>query len=50
MKTVKGLGGCDCGGEVILDGEAVSHRGVIDRRVLTADVGAGVGLIICVRN
>ena len=46
--TVKGLG-CDCGGKVILDVEAVLPRGVIDRRVLTADVDAGVGLITRVR-
>ena len=45
------LGGCDCGGEVVvLDFEAVSPRGVVDRRVLTADVDAGLGLITCVRR
>ena len=32
MQTVGVLGGCDCGGKVILDVEAVSPRGVIDRR------------------
>ena len=36
MKTVEVLGGCDCGGKVVLDVEAVSSRGVTDRRVLTA--------------
>ena len=50
MNTVEVLGGCDCGGKVILDLEAVSPRGVIERRVLTADVDAGVGLITCVRK
>ena len=50
MKTVGVLGGCDCGGEVILDVEAVSPRGLTDRRVLTADVDAGVGLVTCVRK
>ena len=41
------FGGCDCGGEVVVVGvEAVSPRGVVDRRVLTADVDAGHGLII----
>ena len=29
--------------------EAVSPRGVVDRRVLTADFDAGVGLTTCVR-
>ena len=43
------LGGCDCGGRVILDVEAVALRSVTDWRVLTADVDAGVGLITCVR-
>ena len=48
MKTV---GGCDCGGKVIvLDVEAVSPRGAVDRRVLTADVDAGLGLITCERR
>ena len=47
MKTVEVLGGCDYGGKVILDVEAVSPRGVIDRRVLTGDVDAGLGLITC---
>ena len=50
MKTVGGLGGCDCGGKVILDVEAVSPRGVIGRRALTADVDAGLGLMSCVRR
>ena len=48
MKTVKGLGGCN-GGKVIFDVEAVSHRGVIDRRLL-ADVDTGLGLITWVRK
>ena len=34
-------------GKVILDVDAVSPQGVIDRRVLTADVDAGFGLITC---
>ena len=42
MKTVGVLGCCNCGGKVILDVEAVSPRGVVDRRVLTADVDAGL--------
>ena len=38
MKTVGVLGGCGCGGKVIvLDVEAVSSRGAVDRR----DVDAG---------
>ena len=45
------FGGCDCGGKVVvLDIEAVSPRGVVDRRVLTADVDAGLGLITCERS
>ena len=40
----------DCGGEVILDVEAVSPRWVINQRVLTADVDAGLGLVTCVRR
>ena len=41
-----GFGGCDCGGEVVVVGvEAVSPRGVVDRRGRTADVDAGLGLI-----
>ena len=40
VKAVGVLGGCDCGGEVMLDVEAVSPRGVVDRRVPTADVDA----------
>ena len=47
MKTVGVLGGCDCGGKVILDVEAVSPRGAVDLRVLTADVDAGLGLMTC---
>ena len=45
MKTVGVLlGGCDCGANVVvLDVEAVSPRGVVCRRVLTADVDAGLG-------
>ena len=51
MKTVGVLGVCDCGGSVVvLDVEAVSPRGVVDRRVLTADVDAGLGLITCERS
>ena len=50
MKTVGVLGGCDCGGKVTLDVDAVSPRGEIDRRVLTADVDAGLGLMTCVRR
>ena len=49
-ETVGVLGGCDCGGKFILDVEAVSPRGVIDRRLLTADVDAGLGLITCLRK
>ena len=50
MKTVGVLGGCDCGGKVIHDVEAVPPRGgggggVVDRRVLT---DAGLRLITCV--
>ena len=45
MKTVEG---CNCGGKVILDVEAAFPRGVVDRRVLTTDVDAGLGLIPCV--
>ena len=40
MKTVKSLRDCDCGGEVVVDVEAVSPRGKIDRRVSSADVDA----------
>ena len=44
-------GGCDCGGKVVvLDVEAVSLPGVVDRCVLTADVDAGLGLITCERS
>ena len=50
MKTAGVFGGCDCGGNVILDVEVVSPRGVKDRRVLTADVDAGLGLITCVKR
>ena len=50
MKTVGVPGGCDCGGKAILDVEAVSPRGEVDRRVLTADVDAGLGLVTCVRR
>ena len=50
MKTVEGLGGCDCGGKVVLDVETVPPRGVTDRRVLTADVDAGVGPVTCTRK
>ena len=45
------FGDCDCGGEVVVVGvEAVSTRWVVDRRVLTADVDAGLGLITCERS
>ena len=51
MRTVGVLGGCDCvGNVVVLDVEAVSPRGVVDRCVLTADVDAGLGLITCERS
>ena len=36
--------------KVIIDVEAAPPRGVIDRRVLTADVDARVGLTTCVRK
>ena len=45
MSAVEVLGGCDCGGKVMLDVEAVSPRCVVDRCVPTADVDAGRGLI-----
>ena len=42
---IREFGGCDCGGEVVVVGvEAVSPRGVVDRRVLTAGIDAGIGL------
>ena len=47
LKTVKVLGGCDCGGMVTLGVEAVLIRRVVDRSVLTADFDPGVGLITC---
>ena len=49
LLSCQGFGGCDCGGgEVVVVGvEAVSPRGVVDRRVLTADVDASLGLITC---
>ena len=51
MKTVGVLEGFDSGGMVIvLYVEAVSPRGVVDRRVLTADVEASLGLITCERR
>ena len=47
----KDFGGCDCGGKVFVLGvEAVSPREEVDRRVLTADVDASLGLINCERN
>ena len=50
-KNRLGFGGCDCGGEVVVVGvQALSPRGEVDRRVLTADVLAGLGLITCERN
>ena len=50
-ETVGVLGGRDCGGKVtVLDVEAVSPRGLVDRRVLTADVDVGLGLITCHRS
>ena len=45
---VRILRGCDCGRQVILKVEAVSPGREIDRRVLTADDDAEVGLIPCV--
>ena len=50
MITVKVLGGSDCGSKIILGVEVVSPRRVIDRRVLAADVDAGLGLITGVRK
>ena len=51
MKTVTVLGGSDCGGKVIVrDVEAVSPREVVVRRVLTADVDAGLGHVTCERS
>ena len=48
---IRGSRGCDCGGKVIvLDVEAVSPRGVVYRRVLTADVDAGLELVTCERS
>ena len=47
LKTVKVLGGRDCGGMVTLGVEAVLIRGLMDRSVLTADFDSGVGLITC---
>ena len=47
-KTVGILRGRDCSRQVILEVEAVLSWGVIDQRVLTADVDADVGLISCV--
>ena len=44
LLSYEGFGGCDCGGEVVVLGvEAVSPGGVVDRRVLTANVDAGLG-------
>ena len=51
MKTVGVIGGCGCSGKiVVLDVEAVSPRGVVERRVFTVDVDAGLGLITCERS
>ena len=50
MKSVEVLGGCDRGGEVVLDVEAVSPQRVVDRSVLTADVDTGLGLKTCARK
>ena len=48
QKTIRDSGGCDCRGKIVVLGvEAVSFRGVVDRRVLTADVEANLGLITC---
>ena len=48
---IRGFGDCDCGGKVVvLNVEAVSPRGAVDRRVLTADVDAGLGLITSERS
>ena len=49
MKTIGVLE--SCGGKVVvLDVDAVSDRGVVHRRVLTADIDAGLGLITCERS
>ena len=51
LKTIRNLGGCDSGGKVVVLGvEAVSLRGVVDRRVLTAEVDASLGLTTCDRS
>ena len=51
MKNVGVLEGCDCGGKIIvLDVLAVSPRGIVDRRALTADVDPGLGLTTCERS
>ena len=50
LLSYPGFGGCDSGGEVLVVGvEAVSPRRVVDRRVLTADVDAGLWLVTCER-
>ena len=49
-KNIGVFGCCDCGGKAILNVEAVSPRWVVDRRVLTADVDAGLGLITCLKR
>ena len=47
LKTVKVLGGCDCGGMGTLGVEGVLIRGIADRSVLTADFDRWDGLITC---
>ena len=48
---IRGSAGCDCGGEVVVVGvESASPRGVVDRRVLTADVDEGLGTITCEKS
>ena len=45
------FGRCDSGGKVFVLGvEAVSAQGLVDRRVLTTDVVAGLGLATCERS
>ena len=48
LLSYQDFGGCDGGGEVDVVGvQAVSSRGVVDWRLLTADVDACLGLINC---
>ena len=45
---IRGFGGCDCGGKVIVLGvEAVSPRRQVDRSVLAADFDEALGLVTC---